>query len=78
VSHVHWHRGKQKNLPKAKAAPKVAGDVWTWAALDADSKLIISFLIGGRDGLYAMEFVKDVAGRLHNHSSVFNLGDRRN
>jgi len=55
---------KQKNLPKAKAAPKVAGDVWTWAALDADSKLIISFLIGGRDGLYAMEFVKDVAGRL--------------
>ena len=33
---------KAKNVPKAKAAPSGAGDAWTWTALDADSKLIVS------------------------------------
>jgi hypothetical protein len=50
---------KQKNVAKAKAAPEGAGDCWTWAALDADSKLIISFLCGGRDAGYANEFMQD-------------------
>src|ERR1700709_2546387 len=39
---------KRTNLPKAKAAPEGAGDAWTWTALDRDSKLIISSLVGGR------------------------------
>ena len=55
---------KQKNVETAKAAPEEAGDVWTWTALDADSKLIVSYLIGGRDADYANEFMQDVAGRL--------------
>jgi IS1 family transposase len=55
---------KQKNVETAKAAPGQAGDVWTWTALDADSKLIVSYLIGGRDAGYANEFMEDVAGRL--------------
>jgi IS1 family transposase len=55
---------KQKNVETAKAAPEEAGDVWTWTALDADSKLIVSYLIGGRDAGYANEFMEDVAGRL--------------
>ena len=55
---------KAKNVPTAKAAPDDAGDVWTWTALDADSKLIVSYLIGGRDADYANEFMQDVAGRL--------------
>ena len=55
---------KQKNVPKAKAAPEGAGDVWTWTAIDAESKLIVSYLIGGRDGGYAAEFMADVADRL--------------
>ena len=55
---------KQKNVKTAKAAPEEAGDVWTWTALDADSKLIVSTLIGGRDAGYANEFMQDVAGRL--------------
>lgn len=55
---------KQKNVATAKAAPEEAGDVWTWTALDADSKLIVSYLIGGRDAGYAYEFMQDVAGRL--------------
>jgi len=55
---------KQKNVETAKAAPEGAGDTWTWTALDADSKLIVSYLVGGRDAGYANEFMQDVADRL--------------
>jgi IS1 family transposase len=41
-----------------------AGDVWTWTAIDADTKLIPCFLVGGRDTGYATEFLQDLAGRL--------------
>ena len=57
---------QQKNVASAKAAPSKAGDVWTWTAIDADSKLIVSYLVGGRDGGYAAEFMADVAQRLAN------------
>jgi IS1 family transposase/lambda repressor-like predicted transcriptional regulator len=55
---------KAKNAGAAKAAPAEAGDLWTWTALDADSKLIVSYLVGGRDASYANEFMQDVASRL--------------
>ncbi len=55
---------KRANLEKAKAAPEGAGDAWTWTALDADSKLIVSYLIGGRDADAASDFMMDVADRL--------------
>jgi IS1 family transposase len=55
---------KRANLAKAKAAPEGAGDAWTWTALDADSKLIVSYLIGGRDAGAAQDFMHDVADRL--------------
>jgi len=55
---------KQKNVADAKAAPEGVGDTWTWTALDADSKLIVSWLVGGRDAEYANAFVQDVAARL--------------
>lgn len=55
---------KQKNVAGAKAAPDLAGDTWTWTALDADSKLIVSYLVGGRDAEYASAFMADVAERL--------------
>ena len=55
---------KQKNVETAKAAPDGAGDTWTWTALDADSKLIVSWLVGGRDAEYAAEFMGDVGRRL--------------
>lgn len=55
---------KQKNVRTDQTAPKWAGDVWTWTALDADSKLIVSYLVGGRDSGYAVEFMEDVAARL--------------
>lgn len=55
---------KQKNVASAKAAPDGAGDTWTWTALDADSKLIVSYFVGRRDGECAMMFMDDVASRL--------------
>jgi IS1 family transposase len=65
---------KQKNVETAKAAPQEAGDCWTWTALDADTKLIISFLCGGRDAGYAHEFMQDVASRLANRVQMTTDG----
>ena len=67
---------KQKNVPDAKDAPAGAGDVWTWTAIDADSKLIISYLLGGRDGGYAAEFMNDVAARLAHRVQLTTDGHR--
>ncbi len=67
---------KQKNVAAAKAAPEGAGDVWTWTALDADSKLIVTFLVGGRDAGYAHEFMLDVADRLANRVQLTTDGHK--
>ena len=55
---------KQKNVAIAKAAPEEAGDTWTWTAIDADSKLVVSWLVGPRDAGSAFTFVSDLADRL--------------
>jgi IS1 family transposase len=65
---------KQKNVKKAKAAPAEAGDVWTWTALDADTKLIVTYLIGGRDADYALEFIDDLRQRLANRVQLTTDG----
>ena len=57
---------KQKNVKGAKAAPANAGDVWTWTGLDAASKLVVSWMAGGRDSDYAMMFMDDLRSRLAN------------
>lgn len=57
---------KQKSVASAKVAPRDAGDIWTWTAMDADSKLAVSWLVGGRDAGYPTEFMNDVAVRLSN------------
>ena len=57
---------KQKNVARAKAAPAEAGDTWTWTAIEADTKLIVSWLVGGRDGEYALAFMDDLRSRLAN------------
>lgn len=67
---------KQKNVETAKAAPEDAGDLWTWTALDADSKLIVSYLIGGRDAGYANDFMQDVASRLANRVQLTTDGHK--
>lgn len=57
---------KQKNVALAKAAPEGAGDTWTLTAIDADSKLMVSYFVGGRDGDCAMMFMDDLRSRLAN------------
>lgn len=53
---------KQKNAPLDRE--DFAGDVWTWTALCADTKLIAGWLVGGRDAAVAKLFIDDLAGRL--------------
>ncbi|GBE43305.1 IS1 transposase [bacterium BMS3Bbin10] len=67
---------KARNVPTAKAAVEGAGDAWTWTALDADSKMIISYLVGGRDSESALEFMDDVASRLANRVQMTTDGHK--
>jgi IS1 family transposase len=67
---------KQKNVAVAKAAPDHAGDTWTWTAIDADSKMILSYLVGGRDAEYAMCFMDDLALRLATRVQLTSDGHR--
>lgn len=67
---------KAKNVAGAKAAPDQAGDLWTWTALDADTKLIVSHFVGGRDSECAMMFMDDVAKRLANRVQITTDGHR--
>src|SRR5260370_20236446 len=56
---------KAKNVtPEIAAKHPYAGDAWTWAAIDADSKLIPAWIVGPRDGVTARIFVSDLADRL--------------
>lgn len=55
---------KEKNVPTAKAAPEGAGDVWTWTALDPDTKLMVSYAVGDRSAELARLFMFDLADRL--------------
>lgn len=67
---------KQKNVPTAKRQDLAYGDTWTWTALDADSKLLITWLVGGRDSDYAMGFMDDLKSRLANRVQLTSDGHR--
>jgi len=51
-------------------------DVWTWTAIDADTKLIPSFYVGGRDAYAANVFMRDLAGRLSNRVQLTSDGHK--
>jgi IS1 family transposase len=67
---------KQKNVAAAKAAPYGAGDTWTWTAIDADTKFIVSWYVGGRDGDCAKWFIDDLASRLANRVQLTSDGHK--
>lgn len=67
---------KQRNVKTAKAAPDGAGDVWTWTAIEADTKLIVSHFVGGRDGECAKAFMCDVRDRLANRVQLTSDGHK--
>jgi IS1 family transposase len=55
---------KQRNVQTCKNAPEGAGDVWTWTALDADTKLIVSYFVGDRGRDSAFAFMTDLRMRV--------------
>ncbi len=67
---------KQKNVANAKRKDVAYGDVWTWTGLDAESKLIVSWMVGGRDGDYAMGLMDDLRNRLANRVQLTTDGHR--
>jgi IS1 family transposase len=67
---------KQANVQKMKQPVENAGDTWTWTAIEADTKLLITWLVGGRDGEYAVAFVEDLKERLANRVQLSSDGHR--
>ncbi len=67
---------KAKNVPSEKRGQFGFGDVWTWTALDADSKLLVSWFCGGRDGGAAYALMSDCAGRLANRVQLTTDGHK--
>jgi IS1 family transposase len=67
---------KAANVETAKFAPGNAGDVWTWTALCADTKLLISWYLGARDTDAAYSFVGDLRERLANRVQLTSDGHR--
>jgi IS1 family transposase len=67
---------KNANVAEAKAAPKDAGDVWTWTAIDADNKLLVSWLVADRTNDSAVTFMDDLKERLANRVQLTSDGHR--
>src|ERR1700688_3827943 len=65
---------KEKNVRHAKAAPDGAGNVWHWPALDADSKLIVSWWVGDRSSSTGLVFLRDLKSRLANRVQLTTDG----
>lgn len=67
---------KARNVERAKAAPEGAGDVWTWTALDSDSKMILAYEVGDRTAATALEFMDDLRARLANRVQLTTDGHK--
>jgi IS1 family transposase len=67
---------KDKNVPAEKMGQFGVGSVWTWTAIDADTKLCVSFLVSTRDAGAAHEFMSDVASRLRGRVQLTTDGHR--
>ena len=66
---------KERNADEANM-PDFAGDVWTWTSIDADSKLICNWFVGGRDADFANHFMGDLAARLNNRVQLTTDGHK--
>lgn len=67
---------KQKNAETARGVIDAAGDIWTWTGIDADTKLVISWMAGGRDARFAQHFMDDLRSRLANRVQLSTDGHR--
>jgi IS1 family transposase len=67
---------KERNVPADKKGQFGYGDVWTWVAIDPDTKLVPSFMVGSRTALAAREFMDDLASRLASRVQLTTDGHR--
>jgi IS1 family transposase len=67
---------KEKNVPADKKGKFGYGDVWTTTGIDADSKLIISYLVARRDARSARQFMDDLASRISNKIQMTTDGHK--
>ncbi len=67
---------KEKNVPEEYKGKLGFGDTWTWVAIDADTKLIVSYLVGGRSAAYAAKFIDDLASRLAHRIQLTTDGNK--
>ncbi len=67
---------KEKNVPADKKGKFGYGDIWTWVAIDAEIKLVPSFMVGKRDARTARIFIDDLAGRLASRVQLTTDGHR--
>ncbi len=67
---------KEKNVPEEHRGELGYGDVYTWTAIDRDTKLMVSFLVGRRDYEYAEAFISDLADRLSNRVQLTTDGHK--
>ena len=65
---------KSRNVPEEHKGEFGWGDVWTWVAIDQESRLIITWLVGTRDDRSAQEFITDLASRLPNRVQITTDG----
>ena len=67
---------KQKNVTAEKLEAGICGDVWTYTAIEAQTKLVISWMVGRRDAGCATEFLQDVESRLSNRIQLTTDGHK--
>ena len=74
VDEIWGFIGKKQKHATAKDSVRGIGDVWTFIALDSDSKIIPTFLVGKRDAYHAKRFIDDLAGRITNRTQISSDG----
>lgn len=67
---------RDKNVPEEHAGELGYGDVWTWTAIDADTKLVPCWLVGLRNAAYGYQFMSDLKGRLANRVQITTDGHK--
>jgi DDE domain len=75
-----WAGGNEIGCQQKNVSPEQyeqgAGDCWTWVAIDADSKLVVSYMLGDRGAGAAEFFMKDVAKRIDHRIQLTTDGHR--
>ncbi|MGF7074765.1 IS1 family transposase [Mucilaginibacter sp. 3215] len=73
-SFVYAKQSHVEKITNTSIIKDQTGDIWTWTALDPDTKLIVSYYIGARDAVSAHDFMRDLKSRLNNRVQISTDG----